>query len=145
MLIKFALPTGMSEFSVNIHLFNVNNQRIRPQKEYSAFLEAKKGLLCESKGGPDGLNIHFSMDYDAQNTHFSIEKRTFQILPLMLPLKKTLVRGVITQKRIHHKPCAKAEAGDEGIQLGFANELGLNCFFGPCAAVLWREKDQYDP
>ena len=95
------------------------------------------------------MNIHFSMDYDAQNTHFSIEngaeKRTFQILPLMLPRKKALVRGVITQKRIHHKPCAKAEAGDEGIQLVFTHELGLNCFFGPCAAVLWREKDQYDP
>ena len=43
----------------------------------------------------------------------------------MLPLKKALVRGVITQKRIHHKPCAKAEAGDEGVQLGFAHELGV--------------------
>jgi hypothetical protein len=74
-LTKFALSTGMSEFSVNIHLFNVNNQRIRPQKEYSSFLKAQKDLLGESKGGPDGLNIHFSMDFDAQNTHFSIEKR----------------------------------------------------------------------
>ena len=74
-LIKFALSTGISEFSANIHLFNVNNQRIRPQKEYSSFLEAKKDLLCVSKGGPDGLNIHFSMDFDAQNTHFSIIKR----------------------------------------------------------------------
>ena len=55
----------MSEFSVNIHLFNVNNQRIRPQKEYSSFLEAKKGLLCASKGGHDGLSIHFSKDFDA--------------------------------------------------------------------------------
>ena len=44
----------------------------------------------------------------------------------MLPLKKALVRGVITQKRIHHKPCAKAEAGDEGIQLVFTHELGLS-------------------
>ena len=41
----------------------------------NAYQKAQKGLLFESKGGPDGLNIYFSMDFDAQNTHFSIEKR----------------------------------------------------------------------
>ena len=30
------------------------------------------------------------------------------------------------QKRIHHKPCAEAEAGDEGVQLGFAHEFGVD-------------------
>jgi len=34
-------------------------------------------------------------------------------------------RGVIAQKCIHHEPCAEAEAGDEGVQLGFAHELGV--------------------
>ena len=43
----------------------------------------------------------------------------------MLPLKKVLERGVVAQECIHHKPCAKAEAGNEGIQLGFAHEFGL--------------------
>ena len=43
----------------------------------------------------------------------------------MLPLKKALERGVIAKEGIHHKPCAKAEAGDEGIQLVFTHELGL--------------------
>ena len=43
----------------------------------------------------------------------------------MLPLKKALKWCVIAQEGIHHKPCAKAEAGDEGIQLVFTHELGL--------------------
>ena len=41
-LTKFALSTGMSEFSVNIHLFNVNNQRVRPQKGIQIFSGIKK-------------------------------------------------------------------------------------------------------
>ena len=32
----------MSEFSVNIHLFNVNNQRVRPQKGIQIFSGIKK-------------------------------------------------------------------------------------------------------
>ena len=43
----------------------------------------------------------------------------------MLPLKKALKRRVVAQKCIHHKPCAETEAGDEGVQLGFAHELGI--------------------
>ena len=43
----------------------------------------------------------------------------------MLPLKKALKRRVVAQKCIHHKPCAEAEAGDEGVQLGFAHEFGV--------------------
>ena len=43
----------------------------------------------------------------------------------MLPLKKALKRRVVAQEGIHHKPCAEAEAGDEGVQLGFAHELGV--------------------
>ena len=42
----------------------------------------------------------------------------------MLPLKKALKRRVVAQKGIQHKPCAEAEAGDEGVYLGFAHELG---------------------
>ena len=65
------------------------------------------------------MNIHFSMDFNAQNTHFSIEKQcvkyTFQILPLILPLQKALELRVVAQKRVHQKPCAEAEAGDEGL------------------------------
>ena len=75
------------------------------------------------------MNIHFSVGFDAQNTHFSIEKwckkRTFQIIPLVLHLKEAHERGVIAQKCIHHKPCAEAEAGDESVQLGFAHEFGV--------------------
>lgn len=43
------------------------------------------------------------------------EKCTFQILPLMLPFQKALERRVVAQEGIHHKPCAEAEAGDEGV------------------------------
>ena len=43
----------------------------------------------------------------------------------MLPLKEALKLCVVAQKSIQHKPCAEAEAGDEGIQLGFAHELGV--------------------
>ena len=65
----------MGEFSVNIHPFNVNNQLVRLKKGYNSILKAHKDLLCVSKGGLNGLSIHFSMDLDALNTHFSIEKR----------------------------------------------------------------------
>lgn len=34
---------------------------------------------------------------------------------MILPLKEALEQRVVAQKRIHHKPCAEAEAGDEGI------------------------------
>lgn len=44
---------------------------------------------------------------------------------LILPLQKALKRRVVAQKGIHHKPCAETEAGDEGVQLGFAHELGV--------------------
>ena len=44
----------------------------------------------------------------------------------MLALKKALKRRVVAQKRIHHKPRAEAEAGDEGIQLVFTHELVLS-------------------
>lgn len=54
-----------------------------------------------------------------------MQKRTFQILPLLLPLKEALKWGVVAQKRVHHKPRAEAEAGDEGVQLAFAHELGV--------------------
>lgn len=43
----------------------------------------------------------------------------------MLPLKKALKRRVVAQKGIQHKPCAEAEAGDEGVQFAFAHELGV--------------------
>ena len=43
----------------------------------------------------------------------------------MLPFQKALERRVVAQKGIQHKPCAEAEAGDEGVQLGFAHELGV--------------------
>ena len=43
----------------------------------------------------------------------------------MLPLKKALKRRVVAQKGIQHKPCAEAEAGDEGAQFAFAHELGV--------------------
>ena len=42
---------------------------------------------------------------------------------LMLPLQKALKRGVVAKKGVQHKPCAEAEAGDEGIQLRFAHEF----------------------
>ena len=44
---------------------------------------------------------------------------------LILPLQKAVKRRIVAQKRIQHKPCAEAEAGDEGVQLGFAHELGV--------------------
>ena len=44
---------------------------------------------------------------------------------LILPLQKALKRRVVAQKDIHHKPCAEVEAGDEGVQFGFAHELGV--------------------
>ncbi len=53
----------------------------------------------------------------------NLQKHTFQILPLLLPLQKALERGVIAQKRIHHKTRAEAEAVDEGVQLAFAHKL----------------------
>ena len=40
-------------------------------------------------------------------------------------LPKAIKRDVFTQKCIHHKPGAEAEAGDEGVQFGFAHELGV--------------------
>ena len=42
----------------------------------------------------------------------------------MLPFQKALERRVVDQEGIHHKPCAEVEAGDEGVQFGFAHELG---------------------
>ena len=44
----------------------------------------------------------------------------------MLPFQKALERRVVAQEGIHHKPCAEAEAGDEGVQLGFAHEFGVD-------------------
>ena len=46
-------------------------------------------------------------------------------MPLILSIQEALERGVIAQKCFHHKPCAEAEAGDEGVQLGFAHKLGV--------------------
>ena len=43
----------------------------------------------------------------------------------MLPFQKALERRVVAQEGIHHKPCAEAEAGDEGVQFAFAHELGV--------------------
>ena len=43
----------------------------------------------------------------------------------MLLLKKALKRRIVAKKGVQHKPCAQAEAGDEGIQLVFTHELGL--------------------
>ena len=59
---------------------------------------------------------------------------TFQILPLLRPLQKALERGVIAQKRIHHKTRAEAEAVDEGVQLAFAHKL--------CVGVAEAEKQR---
>ena len=42
-----------------------------------------------------------------------------------LSLQEALERRFVAQKGIHDKPCAEAEAGDEGIQLTFAHELGV--------------------
>ena len=46
-------------------------------------------------------------------------------MALGLPLQESLKLSVIAQEGVHHKPCAEAEAGDEGVQLGFAHELGV--------------------
>lgn len=38
-----------------------------------------------------------------------------------------VLRTVVSHlESIHHKPCAEAEAGDEGVQLGFAHEFGVD-------------------
>ena len=44
---------------------------------------------------------------------------------MMLPRMETLRLRVIAQKGIHHKPCAEAEACDEGVQLAFNHEFGI--------------------
>ena len=49
----------------------------------------------------------------------------FVFSPLSLSRQEALKRGVVAQECIHHKPCAETEAGDEGVQLGFAHELGV--------------------
>ena len=45
---------------------------------------------------------------------------------MILSLQEALKRGVVAQEGVHHKPCAEAEAGDEGIQLALAHELGVS-------------------
>ena len=50
----------------------------------------------------------------------------FVFSPLSLSRQEALKRGVVAQECIHHKPCAEAEAGDEGVQLGFAHEFGVD-------------------
>ena len=42
-----------------------------------------------------------------------------------LPLQEALKRRFVAQEGIHHKACAEAEAGDKGVQLTFAHELGV--------------------
>ena len=47
------------------------------------------------------------------------------IATLCVTLLKSFKWRVVAQEGIQHKPCAEAEAGDEGVQLAFAHELGV--------------------
>lgn len=55
-----------------------------------------------------------------------LKNTLFVFSPLSLSRQEALKRGVVAQECIHHKPCAEAEAGDEGVQLGFAHEFGVD-------------------
>ena len=47
------------------------------------------------------------------------------IATLCVTLLKSFKWRVVAQEGIQHKPCAEAEAGDEGVQFAFAHELGV--------------------
>ena len=51
--------------------------------------------------------------------------KSYRTINIILPFQEALERGFVAQKCVHHKACAEAGAGDEGIQLAFAHELSV--------------------
>ena len=51
--------------------------------------------------------------------------KSYRTINIILSLQEALKRGFVAQEGIHHKAGTEAEAGDEGVQLAFAHELGV--------------------